>query len=258
MTMVHRRFFVPGPNITGDRARITDEGDIDHIRSVLRLKKGDEIILLDGEGSEYRAILSSLNARVLYLELTIPPVIHPRPKTILALIQGLPKNPKMEIIIQKATELGITRITPVTTLRSVPIGKMENRFLRWQRIGREAASQAGRAYLPLIERPISLDRFLDGYLIRPRSLSILLWEDEKRVRLRDVLKIRLQNIRYRTWNIDSIDLFIGPEGGFSEEEVSGMKRKGILSCSLGQNLLRTETASLAALSIILYEFGQLG
>lgn len=260
--MIHRRFFVPKANIEGDQARITDEGDINHIRSVLRLNKGDEIILLDGDGSEYKAILWSLTGKEVQLKLTVPPIIHPGPKIELTLVQGLPKNPKMDFVIQKATELGISRIIPVITSRSVPIVKNIRRLIRWQRISREAASQSARVYLPVIERPMTFSEFLNDYSANKNSVSIVLWEDENRLRLRDGLS-QLTNPHPRgvDWDenrLEELAVFVGPEGGFTEEEVRRLKDHGAITCSLGRQLLRTETASIIALAIILYELGELG
>lgn len=247
--MIHRRFFVPRTDIVGDQARIADEVDINHIRKTLRLREGDRLLLLDGEGSEYVATISSLTSKEIQLNLVIPPILHPKPEVELTLIQGLPKNPKMDLIIQKATELGITRVIPITTSRSIAIA--DNRRLdRWRRIGREAAGQSARVYLPVIQRPSTLGEFLNTAPIEENSLFIVLWEGEDHLRLRDILK--------GDSRLKRLTIFVGPEGGFTEEEVAGMKRRGIISCSLGKQLLRTETAAFVAISIILYELGQLG
>jgi len=250
--MIHRRFFVPRSNIYNGEAKITDEVDINHIKKVLRLKRGDEVILLDGEGKEYKAILSSPTShQEMRLRLVNPPIIHPRPEIEFTLIQGLPKNPKMEFIIQKTTEMGITRIIPLATSRSISIPKDERRpFIRWQKIAREAASQCGRAYLPLIEGPITWGKFLNDYSLTQGHLSLLLWEEDCK-RLRDVLRV-LSPL------IERVDLFVGPEGGFTQREVFELHRKGVIPCSLGPQLLRTETASIVALSIIFYKLGLVG
>ena len=165
----------------------------------------------------------------------------------MTIAQGLPKNPKMELIIQKATELGASKIIPVATERSiVKISKEKaaGKIDRWQKIAKEAAEQSGRSNIPLIDGITDFDDILnsrDEY-----DKCVMLWELEKEITLKSFLK--------RNQKIKSLLVMIGPEGGFSRKETERAKEKGFITVSIGNRILRTETASLAVLSMIDYEF----
>lgn len=174
-------------------------------------------------------------------------LINRDPKLEITLIQGLPKFEKMDSIVQKATELGVKRIIPVITTRTIPsltLQKTKLRLDRWQKIAISAAEQSGRTIIPLISPITNLDQ---GLLeIDSINLKLFFWEEERSVTLKSVLqKIDARN---------AAAIIIGPEGGFTKEEAKLAKQSEAISVSLGSQLLRTETAPIAALSILLYEF----
>ncbi|HTG00730.1 MAG TPA: 16S rRNA (uracil(1498)-N(3))-methyltransferase [Nitrospirota bacterium] len=240
------RFFIAPEQIEQTRIVITGE-DVRHIALVLRMKAGDELLLCDGRGAEFRVKITAVERARIVTEVTSRSRAEIREPRI-ALFQGLPKSDKMDLIVQKATELGVSFIVPLITERTiVKIRDEEKRVGRWQKIAREAAMQSSRLDIPRVEPVTGFKDFLRTLNSEPRTLLLLPWE-EGGAPIRDVL----------TGNADAryVSLFIGPEGGFSSAEVSAAGVSGFHIVSLGPNILRTETAAIAALAIIGYEFGR--
>jgi len=240
------RFFIAPEQIEQTRIVITGE-DVRHIALVLRMKAGDELLLCDGRGAEFRVKITAVERARIVTEVTSRSRAEIREPRI-ALFQGLPKSDKMDLIVQKATELGVSFIVPLITERTiVKIRDEEKRVGRWQKIAREAAMQSSRLDIPRVEPVTGFKDFLRTLNSEPRTLLLMPWE-EGGAPIRDVL----------TGNADAryVSLFIGPEGGFSSAEVSAAGVSGFHIVSLGPNILRTETAAIAALAIIGYEFGR--
>ncbi len=245
--MILRRFFVQDI----DRKKgIASIGGVEfhHLHNTLRLGVGGEIILFDNSGSEFRASIEEIDRNSALLK--IIEEIRPSQKTSIKIIlaQGIPKARKMDFIIQKATELGISEIIPIATAHSVPALKGERaaaKEKRWKRIAIEASKQCKRATITEIHPIISLPELLKLPL---KGLKLILWEDETETRLSDI-KDRLS---------DNITVIIGPEGGFSKEEITMAKGNGSISVGLGKMVLRTETASIASLAILMHMAGELG
>ncbi|MGB9803361.1 16S rRNA (uracil(1498)-N(3))-methyltransferase [Desulfofundulus sp.] len=242
-------FFVPPEQITGDRVTITGP-DVVHISRVLRLGPGDLITVMDGQGMGYRVRLTRTAGHTVegvVLEKFIPGGEAP---LMVTLVQGLARGEKMDIIIQKSTELGVSRVIPLACHRSVvrlnPL-KARERQQRWQRIAMEAAKQSRRAIVPRVTEVMDLSAVLD--LISPGALALMPWEEERELTLKRVLRGR---------SCREVFVFIGPEGGFTSGEVAMAREKGVLSVTLGPRILRTETAGLAAVTMVLYELGDLG
>jgi 16S rRNA (uracil1498-N3)-methyltransferase len=238
------RFFITPSQVSGSRISISDE-DVRHIAAVLRMKSGDSLLLCDGRGAEYRVTIAEIGKTEIKTE-----IVSQRQRDITApritLGQGLPKSDKMDWIVQKATELGVSNIVPLITERTiVKIRDEEKRITRWQKIAREAAMQSDRPDIPSIEHIVSFKDFLRIPHSELRILKLLPWE-ESSAPIKDVLK---QHAGAR-----HIIVLIGPEGGFSSVEASMAREKGFHDVSLGQNILRTETAAIAVLSMIGYEF----
>lgn len=241
------RVFVGSDNINNNIAMI-DGSDVNYLKNVLRLKPGDDMIVLDSKNREYSSkIISLSNNGTIKAELIKEKHPASESKVKITVAQGIPKNPKMEIVIQKSTELGAEKIIPVMTERSVvkiSAEKESGRIDRWRKIAKEAAEQSGRTMIPLIEGIKDLDDVLaqkddfDG--------RILLWEIEKEVTLKNFLQ--------KNKKIKNLLVLIGPEGGFSRKEAELAKKNGFTAVSIGNRILRTETASLAVLSMINYEF----
>jgi len=246
--MIHRRFFVSPESIFEDNVNILDKNDIHHILRVLRLKEKDKIILLDGLGNEYKVIITSIAPNGIKGKI-VEKITHPPKKMELILVQALPKMSKMDLVVSKCTELGIRRIIPVSTQRSVINLKDEsNKLTRWKRIAKSSSSQSQRFEIPIINPITNLTTSLE--LIKEVDLGLILEEKAKRL-LREVfLNTQLK--------LKKVAIIVGPEGGFTAQEVQKAEYKGIIPVSLGSNILRCETAPIVACSIILYELGILG
>lgn len=242
-----RRFFVE--RIQADQ--VTIEGtDARHIGKVLRLKPGDHVAVV-ADGEEYEVALTEIGPNVVRGQVVQGCSGSADPALQVMLVQGLPKGDKLELIIQKCTELGIAEIWPVHTERSVVrlnAQKAEERRERWQRIAREAAKQCKRQRIPVIK---GIQSWAGALQSLPESIQgILLWEREDTNTLREALL----DMNYEK----PVYIFVGPEGGLTEEEVSLARRQWVLPVTLGPRILRTETAGLAALSIVMYQLGDLG
>ncbi len=242
---VHRFYVVPG-QVSEGRVHFTRE-QARQITRVLRLRRGDTLAVFDGTGAEYAAELIELGVGQATARLTGRCETNSEPALRVVLLQGVVKGEKMDLIAQKATELGVRRIVPVRCERSVPKGF--GRPARWRIIAREAAEQCGRAVLPEIDDPVSLPAFFAAE--RGTGLTgITLWEDERSRGLREVLQL--------VASAGCLHLLVGPEGGLAAHEVGLAEEIGLHPASLGRRTLRAETATLAALGIIQYELGDLG
>ncbi|MBI5400464.1 16S rRNA (uracil(1498)-N(3))-methyltransferase [Candidatus Saganbacteria bacterium] len=231
------RFFVPRAalsNITGS--------DVHHIKNVLRLKPGDPIELCDSSGKVYDARILEINDdRINYRIISEKPTAAESPIKV-TLAQCLPKGKKMDLIIQKATELGVAKIIPVLSERAISIGEKP---ARWQKIARAAAEQSNRAIIPEVRAAISFKDLLP--LAENFDLALIPWELEKERTLKNILNKKKPA---------QILILIGPEGGFSQTEVKLAQAASFISITLGPRILRAETAGLAALAMINYQFGQ--
>jgi len=222
------------------------------ILKVLRLKPGEEILLWDGEGKEFRACIKKIRGTRVSVELLERTQPEPEPPLRVILVQGIPKGEKFDLIIQKATELGVWAIHPVVTERTVvriPEDKKASRQRRWQEIATEAARQSGRIHIPEVTKIIPFS--LLWQQLGSGSLKLIFWEGGTQP-LKQVFR------RVNLSEYSAVYLFIGPEGGFEKEEVEEAVAHGAVPVSLGPRILRTETAGLVALSLILYEWGDLG
>ena len=238
------RFFISPEQVSGQSITISGD-DVHHIVKVLRMKTGDELLLCDGKGAEYSAKIAQVNKS------DITAVVKARSKReirypLITLGQGLPKSDKMDWIVQKATELGVANIVPLLTERTIVKVRDEGkRVARWQRIAREAAMQSNRLDIPQVGHLVSFPEFLRTLSPEPRTLLLLPWE-EGTVPIKEILRANPE--------IKNINVLIGPEGGFSAHEAEAAHNKGFHLVSLGPNILRTETAAIAVLSMIGYEF----
>ena len=237
------KFFFNKNDISRGQVQLFGE-DEKHIKTVLRAREGEEITLCDGEGMDYQCRIASLERGVL-LDIISKDVCETEPKTKITLYQGLPKADKMELIIQKCVELGIDRIVAVSTERAiVKLDKKETKKLeRWQKIAEAAAKQSGRGKIPEIgqqvlkfKEAVAEAKELDG--------AIIPYEKEQETGIRQFV----QNFKG-----ESVGVFIGPEGGFADEEIALAQENGITPITLGKRILRTETAGMTTTAILLYE-----
>ncbi len=244
------RFFVPPHSIK--ESRVVLRGTIVHqIRDVLRMRPGDDIVLLDNSGWAQRAELVTIDRDAVRGRVVEKWKLETEPQTRITLYQGLLKGQKFEWVLQKGTEIGIIAFVPVMAARCV-ISTVNDvsaaRVERWERIIVEAAEQAGRAALPHLSNAIMLPHACEQ--AGRAGLALIPWEGERSRGLREALQDVPKS--------KEIGLFIGPEGGFTEEEIATAQERGVIPVSLGPRILRAETAGLVAASAILYELGDLG
>lgn len=245
------RIFFPGSVREGELCELGEQ-TLRYIKSVLRMKKGESLILFDGAGWEYEAAIKTFLDDRVSIEVLKKNRI-PEKAVKISLFQALPKATKMDFIVQKATELGADRIISFQSARTVPRlsqDKARGKISRWRSIAQEASRQCGRADIPEIRGIVSFEEMLA--CSEGQSLKIILWEEESNRNIKEILR----DEKYAGAN--DISVVIGPEGGFSREEIERAADKGFISATMGKNILKVETAVLAILSIIQYEKGIFG
>lgn len=239
-------FFVSPDQIDDKYVTITG-GDVNHIKNVLRMKIDEELLVSNGQDKDYYCKIESISddeIKALILDEEFEGTELP---TELYLFQGLPKSDKMELIIQKAVELGVKEIIPVATKRCVvklDDKKEASKIKRWQAISESAAKQSRRTIIPQVSSVMSFKEAINR--AKEFELGIIPYENFKDMKeTREVLKAVRKGIK--------IGIFIGPEGGFEESEVQYALENGIHPISLGKRILRTETAGLAILSVLMFQ-----
>jgi 16S rRNA (uracil1498-N3)-methyltransferase len=244
------RFFVPVDRIRSELVYL-EGGDHHHLQTVLRRTVGDELQILNGKGEEWTARIIEMTSRTTIARLSGNTGRQTEPRLKLNLVQSLPKAAKFEWIIQKNTELGVSRFQPIVSERSLiklDVATKVKKQGRWDKIIREAAEQSGRGLIPVLEPVLEWQEFSNAF---PAGLVLLPWEGERRRSLKDTLADLASPP-------GQISLIIGPEGGFAQTEVTTLQERGALPITLGPRILRTETAGLVAAAAILYHFGELG
>lgn len=243
------RFFVDIENIRKDSIDIIGE-DVTHISKVLRLRIGEHIILCDGQGMDYYVSIEDMDKHSVKTRILNKEPSKTEPNINVVLYQGIPKSTKMDVIIQKCTELGVSTIVPVINARSVVKLSDEKdekkKVERWQRIALEAAKQSHRGKIPKVEMPLVYEEALRK--AAEMDLSLIPYELEKNNKLKDMIRGKI---------IHDIGVFIGPEGGYEDAEIVAAIESGIVPVTLGPRILRTETAGSAVLSCIMYELDEM-
>lgn len=242
------QFFVQPSQIQGNKIIIMGS-DVNHIKNVLRMKSGEEIAVSNGvDGKEYRCGIEELTEDEVICTLRFIREEGVELPAKIYLFQGLPKADKMEWVIQKAVELGVYEIIPVAASRSVvklDEKKAKSKRERWQGISEAAAKQSKRGVIPEVKGVMSMKEAVDyASQLDVRLIPYELAEDMSKT------KALVDNIKPG----ESVGIFIGPEGGFEEKEIAAAIEKGIAPITLGRRILRTETASLAVLSWLMYHF----
>jgi 16S rRNA (uracil1498-N3)-methyltransferase len=245
------KFFVPKENIV-DNVAIIDGEDVKHIYRVLRLKISDKVSINNCEGKEYIGEITLIDKKQVNINLLQDNPINNESPIEVYLFQGLPKSTKMDLIVQKNTELGVKAITPIITERVVVKTELKEfkKVDRWNRIALEASKQSKRSLVPQINAPIDFENLLEQ--LKHMDLVVVPYENEEGYGI----KKTVQNIGGK--HIVKVAIVIGPEGGFEEYEILKLKEIGAEIVTLGPRILRTETAGFTCLSLIMYELGDLG
>lgn len=243
--MSKHRLFIPQP-ISGGQQLPVDGEQGHYLSRVLRLKKGSEVTLFDGSGNEFPSVVAEVSRKEMLLQAGDPVSRNLESPLSIRLIQGVSRGERMDFTVQKATELGVRRISPVLTDFSV-VKLKSDRALRkmhhWQKIAQSACEQCGRNTLPVIDEPVPLNTLLS----EPTNTNCrLLLEPSAPTSLRQLSKSE-----------ESIDLLIGPEGGISAIELENITAIGFTPVSFGPRVLRTETAAVAAIAVIQAQWGDL-
>ena len=251
------RFFVPKEFVKADSIYITGL-EAHHILDVMRLKVSDEVVVFDGTGREYTGIVKAADRKSLEVRIKSARESSCRERSpLLTLIQAITKKDKMDYIAEKATELGVSRIIPVTTERTIPEwndAKKASIVERWRKLAREAAKQCGRTDIPQIRPITDLKRAITGAVCSGENgdNTAPVYDLKLMAALADgaiTLKCALNSSRG-----GNIIIAIGPEGDFTPEEISEAKENGFKIVSLGLRVLKSDTAGLAVLSMINYEY----
>jgi 16S rRNA (uracil1498-N3)-methyltransferase len=243
-----RRFFTEPQNIKDGIAEVFE--DAKHIEKVLRMNCGDEIVVFDGTGFEYLARLVSIEKNLCRAEILQKNISLSEPETQITLYQGLPKSGKMELIVQKAVELGVARIVPVVMDRCVvkinSKSAGEEKAARWNKVSVEAAKQCGRGRVPEVVSPVDFETAVSQ--LCGMQLAIMPYEVLGHEGQTGLKKLLAENK-----DAASIGILVGPEGGFSEEEAQLAMAKNINAVGLGKRILRTETVASAIIPVIMFD-----
>jgi 16S rRNA (uracil1498-N3)-methyltransferase len=239
--MPARRFFVAGTHAAGDTVAI-EGSDAHKIRSVLRLRDGDAIEIVDSAATLFAATLR-VDAATVSASLGSAAPRERGSRVSVDIAQGLPKGQKMDYVVEKLTELGARAVLPVITQRSVVRDAGDAKVERWRRLARTAAQQCGRTTIPQIAEPVAFEDLLERF--SHYDVVLFPWEVADPLPLRDELPGLLAGAA-------SVLAVIGPEGGFSHEEAEAARRAGAHVLSLGPSILRSETAGLALLAVLAY------
>jgi 16S rRNA (uracil1498-N3)-methyltransferase len=247
--MALHRFFVGG-SLTQGVVSVTG-ADLHHLRDVLRLKPGDEIAVADADAKQAVARVTAVGRDEATAE-----VVHALPDIFEAdvtLVQGLSRGPKMDLVMQKVTEIGIRRITPVVMKRSIvkldPVERWE-RADRWRKIVAEAAKQSQRATLPTVDEPVDFAQL--EHAVANLDVVLVPWEESAHTGVGEALRAAGATSASR------VGVVIGPEGGMEAAEVDTLIALGAVPVTLGPTILRTETAAIVAVALASYELGGLG
>ncbi|MFZ3064250.1 MAG: RsmE family RNA methyltransferase [Nitrospirota bacterium] len=247
-----RLFFIDSKNIVDNQVAISDTA-LKHITKALRLGKGDRIWLGDERKKRYLIELTEVDYKKATGRILETKEVSDAPAVEVILLQSVLKGEKMDILIQKAAELGVSKVIPVITERTIvkfSESRIPSKEKRWQSIAREASQQSGRWDVPEIA-PITDFKYIFEKIGKV-DLGLILWENECENRLKTVLR------RYKSDSVKRISAFIGPEGGFAEKEIELARENGFISVSMGDLILRAETAAIIIMGIIQYEFNNIG
>ena len=246
------KFFTPKENFIDKQAKILGD-DVKHLYKVLRLNEGDKIVLNNCNGEEFLANIRTITKQEVIVDIEEKLEINNESEVKIYLFQGLPKAQKMDLIVQKGTELGVTKFIPTLTER-VDI-KLKGEFKKLDRLNRialEAAKQSKRTVIPTVSEPISFEDALTN--MKALDLVIVPYENAENFGIKTLFNDENIDIS----KIKTVGILVGPEGGFELSEINKLKENGAYIVTLGSRILRTETAGFVATSLVQYELGDLG
>ncbi|MDP2913752.1 MAG: 16S rRNA (uracil(1498)-N(3))-methyltransferase [Candidatus Omnitrophota bacterium] len=262
------RFYVPKEFVNGNII-VLGGAEAHHILAVMRLKRLDRVVVFDGTGNEYFGFIKDIEGKTLTVEITEKRKAIPADDIDITLIQAIPKKDRMDYIVEKATELGARSVIPVFTERTIPdwdSAKKAARVERWRKIAKEASKQCGRADIPEITRVMEFHNAVKN--AGDRDLKLIAALSDEAVPIRDALAtfvIRNPSSAVRDKGLRTTDngrrttnivIAIGPEGDFTGDEVVAAKGAGFKVIGLGTRVLKSDTAAIAVLSILNYEFSK--
>lgn len=233
-----------------NRAYITDTDEIKHITKVMRLRSGDKVELIASNKKEFIAQIREIKKDEIILDIVDEMIKKRELDCRITIYQGIPKGQKMELIIQKSTELGVSRIVPCQLKRCVSniSEKEDKKISRWQKIAQEASKQSKRIMVPVIENTMGIDEIIED--MKTNQINILFYESEENLMIKDYIR----KINNSGEKIISAGIIIGPEGGLEESECFLLSESGAKTVSLGDRILRTETAAIYGATVLAYEF----
>jgi len=244
------RFFITSQSAIGGRV-ILEGTDVHHVRNVLRLGPGDALTLVTPDRQEHHGVIVKVGRKSVEVEILGKKSTAEDISLDISLAQALPKGRKMELVIQKATELGVAAIHPFTSSRTVPVSDQayrRGRLARWRRIAVESCKQCGRTSIPVVHDIIPLEKVIGVSGEDVRIRKIVLWE--KAPAAWDLVFEDSARIR-------RFFILVGPEGGLAEHEAQTCLEAGFIPLGLGRRILRTETAALCLLAILQYQLGDM-
>jgi 16S rRNA (uracil1498-N3)-methyltransferase len=249
------RIFLPLIRIVDNRIAITGE-KARYLTSVVRCRKGDDLIVFGGGADCFRTTISEISRQEIIAEVKEKFICDLESPVRIILAQALLKGEKMDMVIQKTTELGVTEIMPVITSRSQL--RETRKLSRWKKIAEEASRQSGRNVIPVVHEPVEfVSIFFDQASLFKAGL-ILYEENGMRLSKAEQALKHLLNGTATPFTDRGLLVVIGPEGGFTEDEIALAREKGLIVVSLGQRILRAETAAISAVTLVQFLFGDMG
>ena len=232
--------FYVNPKDIKDKNFIIEDEQFHYLSNVRRFCVGDEINIFDGLGNSYKARIDNIDKKSIRgIILSSKTLVLPDKK--ISLYTAIPKGERFDWLIEKASEIGISKIVPVIYVRSVVKELSENKLERYKKISISASSQSWRADIMPIEKPVKFDEVIEKICDEKNTLNVLPWESEEEKSILSLLK--------GNKDIKNINIFIGPEGGFDKTEIDVAVKNGFKTVTLGKNILRVETAAIVASSI---------
>ncbi len=239
---MHMRIYIPPEDIEKQQGIKLNADKSHYLTSVLRCKRGDRISVVDGKGKACEAEIVEISKKHVFINILSETALDTESALNLILCQGIPKGEKMDMVVQKATELGVKEIIPLITERCVV--KETRKVKRWQKIAEEAAEQCGRTIIPTVHEPVEF-RLLFTVHCSQQMNGFIFWE-EGGLSLKDAIS----KLAIHPFTHSPIHLLVGPEGGFTSEEVKLAEDHGFIRTTLGKRTLRAETAAIVSVALV--------